>query len=212
MKKILIILPFLFLLSGCHAEYRVHISSKNIQDNLFIYDSIENIDQLNSDDISNTFLTFEGFFTGFKKEFVNTDRRKIGYHYTYELPKDDFSTLSLTRPCYTDFQMDETKEEITIQTSPSLICFEEYKQLEDVSIILTSDYEQITSNADEIKKNEHIWHITKENYQNKPLEIHIQKNKIKKSSSTIWIVPIIIILILIIFIIGTKQKKRKYTE
>lgn len=206
MKKIIPCLILLFL-TGCTAEYRVNITKKSIDDNIFIYDSIDRINEYNQKTAAQEFASFESDLTNFDKTFVNTDRRKIGYQYKTITDSNHYHEESLARKCYDGLFIEKKKKEIKIYTTNEMNCFENYPDLENVSIYLTSEYKVLETNADEVNNDTYIWHINRENFRNKPLKITLQNDTMKS------IVPIIIISIIIVIItfIYLKRNKRIYT-
>ena len=205
MKKLLPCFILLFLLTGCNAEYRITINNDVINDDIFIYDTLENVEQ-NKDKLTDTFLKFEDVHMDFKKTLVNEDRRKIGYRYEYQMNEEIYHETSLARQCYDGIFFDRKENELTIYTTDKMTCFDEYDQLENVTVYLTSNYKVLSSNADEIDEETYIWNINRENFENKPIKITLGEQT-KNSHSFIFIIAFVIGIIGILFFLKQKNKR-----
>jgi hypothetical protein len=123
--------------------------------------------------------------------------------------------MSQIRKCYNDFEFTHNEDKIEIKTSEEFLCKNYYKNVNKISINITSEYEILNSNAD-IKTNDiHTWTITNTNYQNKPIKITLlkKKNIKEKEAQKLEIknilIFIIFILLIIVLIIQKKDKKQK---
>jgi len=197
MKKIIMLLGFVFLCTGCHADYHL-----TIQNNQFL-EKIEII--ANNRDESNILLEDKIPITAF-------------YNYPYQF--NNYALASSVHYCYQSlyFDVSDVSKNVYLHTSSENLCFEKYPYLESVNIIVEVFYPVISSNADEINKNQYIWHIDKNNYREKEIKLSYNSNTLidekqqveneeEKSFSAILIVFSFFILFLLgIFIYNYKQR------
>lgn len=218
--KFLIIILSLFLISGCKAEYNFTINDESISENLFIYDSYDNLNNGNNDQkIEELALEFEDFERGY--DFYNSSRKlekenrnRIGYRYNMDLDLNEYDALSIVRKCYEKVEINKG-EKITINTSDEFLCFDYYKDLDDVTIKMSTDFKEVETNSNLNSDGEYIWNITKETAQNSPIKISIDTTSKEQNSNSINFLKItifgivIITLLIIIFVILKINKKIK---
>lgn len=220
MKKIIMLLITVILLTGCEATYDIHIQEDKITDNIKIFTDSTTVQRANEKDTTKYYdkiLDWENGYDFYERELFTTDT-KTGYHYNYDFNIDEYDAMSQLRKCYDDLNL-TVDSYITIKTTNEFLCSTYYPDVNKIKISITSDYRITTSNADEKNGNTHSWLITRKNYKNKPIEIKINKNipeenkkQEKESIFDLKTILIIIIFILLVIVRLTRgiQLKRNY--
>lgn len=237
MKKVIMLLLILTLLSGCSAVYNIEITDKNIKDELIINNY--NKSEWNSGNpsyktlIDNNYKNFElaidkdtpGYpeihsklkgYIYYNKELINTSDN-YGLKFKYNHKFNDYTKTPLLG-FYNFATIKEKNNNLIIDSGDTKGCylFDNYALLTDLTINIKSNFVVDNNNADEVKDNVYTWHITKDNYKNKTIHIEINKNKkiediLKKEKyeNIINIILVIIGVFIIIFAIRTAVKIRK---
>lgn len=180
MKKIYISLICIFLLSGCSIEYNLSVNNKieeNIisdSDNVDLYKLYKNskIASLYSEYKSSYYyysdnIEDENFSLYKVKDISNSSKYKLGFSYDFDI-SNYYNSTAVNR-CYRYFSVSKEGNNVSILTSSSFNCFDYYEELEKVTINITSYYDVVQSNADQINGKKHTWIITPENASNKPI-------------------------------------------
>ncbi len=202
MKKISILILLIIIITGCQANYNIEINKEKIYETITIEtDSniVTNATQKQIDNFTKEKINWEYGYEFYNKERYNTDT-KIGYKYTYDFNYTEYNILSQISKCYDEFIIEESNSILTITTSDKFICSEYHKSIPNISINISSEYQIESSNADKQENSIHTWNITQSNYQKKPIQIKINKNKLSNNKETKKI-PIKIIIVFTLFII-----------
>ncbi len=101
---------------------------------------------------------------------------------SYKLYGDNSdSLLSVAGPsvCYDNFNVtvDEENNNIIISTSSKNKCFDMYKNLDSITVKLKTNHKVVNSTADEVDLHTYIWKLTRENSNDKPLQITLKRNE-----------------------------------
>lgn len=101
----------------------------------------------------------------------------------YKLSRDDSKSNSLIKiagptMCYDKFNVTEDAENnnLTISTSGENKCFSMYPNLDKITVKLKTNHKVVDSTADNVNMHTYTWNLTRENSQNKPLQITLKKN------------------------------------
>ena len=215
MKKKILILLIILLLTGCKATYNINFDDNKIYDEIEIYENSSTINTANKEqeeEINSLILDWENGYDHYQRELYATDKI-TGYKYTYDFNYDEYDAMSQLRKCYDDFDFTYNSNNIKLTTSNEFLCGTYYPITEEIIINITSKY-KITSNADENENNKHTWIINKNNYKNHPIELTINKNidyedisKEHKLSFKQIFVYIIFISLIVILIIRKRRNK-----
>lgn len=216
MKKIIILLITAILLTGCNATYDINFKKENISDNIKIYtDSkiVNNASQNQITEFKDKLNEWERGYEYYNREIYATDKI-TGYNYTYDFTYEEYDAMSQIRKCYKDFEFNVDNNYITITTSNEFLCNTYYKDVNNFTLTITSEYKILTSNADTKENNVHKWNFNKNNSKNKPLTIKIEKtkpliNNEKKSNISITKILSVILFILIIVVLLIRKKDQK---
>ncbi len=205
MKKIFILFIFVFLLTGCTAEYKLDISKSTIEETISI--DVDN-DKLGTEGIEilkNTKQTVlknnEEYYE--QKFEQNADIFNVNYNYTYETNR--FNGSNFISECFPDHSIANGADVLTISTEGSFTCYNRYgsEKVDNTRIVITTDLDVLDNNADEINGNNYVWEINEENYYDKPIYIQIDKRSfnVEDLILIISIIVGILLLALVIFII-----------
>ncbi|MCI8567956.1 MAG: hypothetical protein HFG48_01400, partial [Bacilli bacterium] len=66
---------------------------------------------------------------------------------------------------------------IIISTSSKNKCFDMYKNLDSITVKLKTNHKVVNSTADEVDLHTYIWKLTRENSNDKPLQITLKRNE-----------------------------------
>lgn len=217
MKKTIILLITLILLTGCSATYDIKFTKENIIDSINIYENSSLTNKATDNDIQQfqeKLGNWERGYEYYKRELYTTDKI-TGYNYSYNFEYNEYDAMSQLRKCYKNFNFTYDDNQIKLTTSKEFLCTTYYKDVSNITITINSDYKITNSNADSKSNNTHTWNINKNNYANKPIELTINKKENyeqeEKSNISIYQILILIIffLLIVILIIRKKDTKRR---
>ena len=201
-KKILLSLIFLFLLTGCTAEYKLDIGKTSIEETISINVDSEKLGTEGIKIIENhNQLVFDDKEEYYESTFNQTDDNfNVNYNYTYD--NNTIESSSFINKCYSENSIVSNENTLTISTEGKFNCYNMYgnEKLENTRIVISTDLEVIDNNADEIEGNNYIWIINENNYYDKPIFIEIDKTE-TGYNSLFLILPIVIVFAILIGII-----------
>lgn len=212
MKKNIILLLSIFLLSGCSVQYNLEISSDNISENIkigkFIATEVKDFEYLTPyailNDVNQKFYLLE-----YSNEVLS-----LSYDYTM----DNFEMSEAFNQCYdmSNFSYDDRYYYILTSNEFKCLSYLGY-EADEVKINVRSRFKVIESNADYVNDDVYTWVINEVNYKNKPINITFDFNEINKetnklSSFSIMLMVIAVLLIgvvvsVIIHLFGKKNNK-----
>lgn len=212
-KKILLSLIFLFLLTGCTAEYKLEINKSSVEETLSI-----NIDgsKLGTEGIklieNNKQLVFDNGQEDYYEQVFEQSNDEFRADYNYEHKNNTFDTTSFISMCYPENSIINTEDTLTISTDGIFACYNMYgnEKVENTRVVISTNLEVIDNNADEIDGNNYIWTIDETNYYEKPIFIEIDKSGV--DFNLISLVVVVIISILIVALIIYLVVRRRYNE
>ena len=217
MKKILMLLIGMILLTGCEAnikynfdqniesnidasfninEYRVFANNNYGNDFGYSEENVlrENIESSRSN--INAFVNNNSTF--YKPISYSTNNgiysEKYKYTYTYSNFKDNY----FLNYCFDNFIMNEEKDAYYIKASGNSSC-------NGAKLIVTSHDRMISNNSDNVKNNDYIWNIKEKNN-----DIYFSISKTPMSTSSTSILYIIYFAIGIVLAFIAYILKRKY--
>jgi len=212
--KSLFLIFILLFLSGCSATYNIEINNNSILEKL----NINNVDinrfknlKLPIDYEIDDFEAFDKKMEGI--EYYNIDTEGNSVDISYYFNNDNFNTSMLFKNCYDSAVYSKDSYELLISTSDKFLCYDEYDELENVTVRINSNYKLINTNADKVSGHNYYWYINKSNKGNKKIMLRLDTTKINKSIfekflSSYLLVPIILIgIVLIVFLILYLLKK-----
>ncbi len=213
MKKRILLILVILLLTGCKATYNINFDSDKIYDEIEIYDDSVKINQANdkdSDKLLEVIMDWENGYDYYNRELYSTDKVS-GYRYTYDFTYDEYEAMTQLRKCYENFDFKVTNDEISLKTSKEFLCGDYYQDTEEIVINIKSKYEIKSSNADKNSNNVYTWTINSSNYKNKPLNLTINKQKEYKATDNkkFNLKGLLLVILFIVLIIILKIRKRR---
>ena len=219
MKKKIILCSLIFLLTGCTANYNIEITKDTINENVQVQLPKSTTTKAQADTYANIETpisqssTQQSFYTTSLDE--DSNNYYLNYNYNHEI--SSFSQSYFASRCYQNIDLEETEDMINLSTSNNFMCIhmDDGAFIETVDINITTDLKVLSNNADEVNGNVYTWHINSSNYQNKPINLEMQKtfdiSDIEVPSSTIYIFIIFgtIFGIFILILLFVKHKTKK---
>lgn len=198
-KKLLIIVPLIFFLTGCNATYNVEIYNDKVRESVITIDESpdtwdekdqygvsyrDKIDKISNYPVpifydaevneNDTIKTSGVRYYKFSK--ISTDK-KLGYKLKYNsFGLSDYSKSSIIRSCYKFFKVLDSDDKIYLSTSLENTCFSNYG-LENLTINIKTNHVVVDSNADIEDGVNYTWNISIEDSKNSPIMLVLEKNK-----------------------------------
>lgn len=207
MKKMLLLF-FILLLTGCSTEVRIVIDEENVSETINIFGLKSEIYQNETlnEDIKTNIEVFEREYEFYDvDEFEN--KNNVGKTYKLSESLELWAELTHLRPCYEKFQLSKTSTNISLETSEEYRCGYLFGA-NDVILIIESDLELVSSNADRVEDNKLIWNINDDNYQNKSINFNFKTTK-KKSNVVTYIIYLTIACLVICVTLFVRKKNNE---
>ena len=215
LKKIILLLPLIALLTGCGSTYEIEFTQEDtIKDTISIFEDnniVKNFTKEDEDKLLNELLDFERGYEHYKRELYTTEK-VTGYKYTYDFTYEEYDAMSQLRKCYEDLTLNVTDNKIELKTQGEFVCATYYKKMPNIEITIKSDYKIENSNANIQDGNTATWKITKNNYKNSPIEITLDKNNTIEEEKSFPIKNIIIIILFLIAVVYILKNRKKYKQ
>ncbi len=172
-KKFILVVILMICLSGCTIEYNVNLSSnlvtEEIKVNNYTVETFPIPVYIDAQGASETNEKVEGV------EYYNISYRNNNTYFNYEFPIQDYTRSTAVNTCLSSFKRDVDNDgNYILNTSSHYSCFDLYPLIENVTINVTLDdsvYMVLDSNADVINNNTLSWKVTRDNYQNKNIQV-----------------------------------------
>lgn len=234
MKKSLIMLTSIFLITGCSATYNITIDESGVNEEL----SIKSESSQESKQVYNYYLPLQYEITNnLEPDIENKKYDGIEYYdskivsvdglnslqYNHKFSLDDYKESSIINTSYSDFDYNlykyNDKDEnsyMRIMTISDPKYFDYYESLEKVIINITTDYEVIINNADSVQNNTYTWTIDPQNLKQIYLIYKIDNknyeepdtNKSTSTSVTTTYFAIVLVLAIIAYIVYRLIKRQ----
>lgn len=182
-RKILTLIIFLILLTGCTSNVNITITPTVIKEDFtileeknIIYDG-QTIDK----DWNLRKRNFEWEHDGYYSIKDISENNMIGREYSFETDYDKWKDLSLLRKCYNGITIEKKQKRVYINTSEVNQCIKLYGNSE-INVNIITNNRVTNNNADKIENDVYTWIINDNNYQNKPISIAIDFSKASESS------------------------------
>lgn len=233
MKKTIILILSVFLLSGCTVNYNLEYIDETFKEHLEIitqkdelFDgqtSVNTIDNYYSN--INLLVDYQAQpgdmpeeeiiknYPTYNKTLINKEYEYgINLDYTYKDIKYENSAIVFTM--FENIQI--TEDSIKLSNGKNI--FNHYDNLDEIIVSFKTDKKVLETNADQSKDNIYYWHINKLNYDKKTIQIKINKDiileeynqKIDTFIKYIFIVlPCLLILGIIFILIKFKNSNKK---
>lgn len=178
MKKILILLTLVVLLTGCSANVNITVTSNNIEEEIIINAYSDR--DTNKAQIYSSFRKYMPVFNNVPLSDTEPDTKKDGveyytrreqdlgsgyrFEYKYKYNFDDYKNSRTVKLGFNSrtIQRNPGDKNIMISTdSGGLKFFEQYPDLETVTVNIKSAYKMIENNADFVNGNVYTWVLRK---------------------------------------------------
>lgn len=165
MKKILMLIVISFFLTGCKVTYSIDIDD-NFNENIIIspsnddeskemseydYNETSYYDPDDFDEEGNKIPGIEYYNQGFNGNTLNFDY-KFG---------DNYHRSAAINACYPSIIYDENKYSVVIESGNDSACFDNYDNLEEITINIKTSKKVIETNAHTNNGNTYTWIINK---------------------------------------------------
>ena len=228
--KIFILFLIVFMVCGCTAEVNLDISKDTVSESVNIT-AYENI--IYSKELLST--SFRNYIPAFAKDLImdeapdtpipgvlyykkNLTDLGSGYrfNYSYDFDINSYEEARTVKEAFKSYniEVDDSNNTISISTdSRGLIYFNNYPELEEVIVNITTDYLVEENNADKVLDNTYTWVFDKDS--KKSIDMLINTKVMSDSSHTSFLnikgvlVPIAIIVgitLLVIIFIALRNK------
>lgn len=206
MKNKFYILLVIILCTGCTAKYEISIKDDKVVEKLNIEETNTSIFDIKTDSgisVRDAFKSFK-LDTDFSKNSAKIEhideKNKLGIVYSNELLLDNYNNSSILNQCYDEPTIDITKNSLYINTGSEFNCFDYYEYLDEIKIVLKTNYKVDSNNADSVRNNTYTWNITKNNYNRKSIELKINRAKTVRDNTYIYILVGIVAVVIVISI------------
>ena len=191
MKKYLILLVCLFLITGCDVTYNLDIDGIKYDETASIIEKYENVDDTRTlDRLYNLFNVYvnKPIPISTLSPFISETNEKVkgvAYYDVKNLSTDDSFGMELIGNFDDTNEMSDSnvlafavgkkdikkdKENVIINVQNFKI-FKQFDNIDNVTVNLKSKNKVISHNADKVSKNIYTWYINKNNYKSKIINI-----------------------------------------
>lgn len=220
LKKLLGLFICILFLTGCTVNYDVTIDEDSFDESI-------SLSFLKSQTSYNDLLVYKNDETpinvhGDENKFYDSQITENFNNYvlTYKY-KHDMNSINdayFIKNCYPNFSLVNSDQMIRISSGNQFMCLngDDGLSADSVSITIKTDMKVISNNADKVSGNSYTWNIDETNYDNKPINLVIQRDMnvqdiiVENDSSftLIFVVITVLVLLLVIFmVIRLKAKK-----
>ncbi len=167
MKKGLLLILSLLIFSGCTAEYNLNIKGNNFNEELvFVGSTQEEKEEIKQYKFwNNAFVDDQvNSETNDKLEGVEYYDQVViedNLHFKYSFMKNNYRMSNIVNSCYKSFNATEVNGKYVISTSKDFLCFDNYPNLEKVTVKINVDFPVKEHNANNVSGNTYIWEIVK---------------------------------------------------
>ena len=218
-KKILFLLFFLLMVTGCSSSYDIEIYNNQVKEKMeFVSTSSYTWDNEVKYGFSYRELLLASYkypYPAFSSTVVDEDDTikldnveyykntlidtsdKLGLMLEYnKFTLDNFNDSSIVKKCYQYFNIIEEEDNIIISTSTTNKCFDEYPLLDTITVNLKTNHKVVNNNATKVEKNTYIWNINKNNLSNINMEVDF--NNKEADNKTILIILGVTCLLIVV--------------
>lgn len=188
MKRVLILIIIILLLTGCKVDYNLTLDDKLIlKENITIFPTMDNdLNELKDfklnipiDKEIDDYSVFKEKIEGIEYYKKNKTDSSINFSYKYKRGDYyDYTESTLTNLAYDYISISKINdEELTLSSSKEFKLFKEYDTLEEVKITIETNYKVLSNNADEISRHKYTWYLTKDNAYGKGIYLKVNPSK-----------------------------------
>lgn len=179
-KRIIFIILFIFLLTGCSTEYNLEFSNKGIKEHVVVNipdssipkkDSNGQIDDRVTPFIENDQYPFFGSYDTIYKKKVNKKNGVTTVTLDYKFTHDNFNKSYVMKGCFSESKYEKDKKSYHLHLYGSFYCMNGDK----VTINIKTNNRVLEHNADKVSGNVYTWYIDKNNKLDTNIKIDISK-------------------------------------
>jgi len=227
--KLLLLITFIFIFTGCTATYEVEIYNDEVRENFSFIETNTSLLDNNYDGAMHDYqsYTYGGLIdfelkndtpvyididsVVYKKKKLSADG--IGINYKASYPLKTYNKSFIGNSSFKYFNFISNNDTYILSTSAGTTVFENYKYLDSVTIHLKTNHKVKDSNADIINGYNYYWEINKNNYKNKSIYLEFYKDKYvfnyENKITIIFIVSIVVAFLIFIVIIFLRRRTNK---
>jgi hypothetical protein len=206
MKKMILLIVCVVCLTGCTLNYEIDFGRTIINENINaemdgnIYEIASSIDgdgfYLEKELVEGKIPSLKGYKDYYSRKIkVENNKSLVDLNYKYSY--DNYENSYILNRCFEDVYVKNTDDYLYVSLGGNFKCFKE----DDVRIKVSSSYDIVKHNADEIKDDYYLWDIKLSEDDNN-VELYISKELKDEEKKSISSIKIIIIIIFIILGIG----------
>lgn len=200
MKKKILMLILLFLVTGCNANYDIEIYNNTVKEDM----SFISLDSLEWDNEAQYGLTYRELvnsstrypYPAFSSTIVDendtikldgveyyknnliSDSTKLGQKLSYhKFTLNNFNDSSIVKKCYKYFNVIEEEDNIILSTSFENKCFDIYPQLDNITVHLKTNHKVVNSNANIVKGYHYTWNLNRDKKDDAAISITLKKDE-----------------------------------
>lgn len=215
MKKVILLLMCIFLLTGCTVNYSLDINDNSIKESASLKISKETLGSEGLAIIKENKdkLTKDG--VPYYKKQVTEGFNDVTIKYTHNYEDLDISSSKFLNQCFRSGKSTIENGVLIIETQAPFQCYNKYgtEKITEATIVINTKLNVLENNADEVNGNKYIWNITADNYYEKTILIKMSMPKgngyLLNDNKTIIMVGISIIVIIFIGIIYMLIRSKK---
>jgi hypothetical protein len=220
MKKVLIPIFCLFILTGCSkVEYNLIVTNDNkIREEIIIpYENTKNNKKIVNNMMKKQQLAYHS--SSLSKDYyynVNLDesnKQKLLLTYSYDYGTNNIINSEAINSCFYKKDIISSDNKFIVKTENISCLKDEYQQIVDevtVSIKVPKNYKNVHNNADKVVGNKYIWYFNNDNYETHYIDLEMDQTqpKVKKTQNDNILILVVVcsIGILIVLFISLKSK------
>ena len=227
MKKIVLFLSLLFLVSGCSINYNLEFSGEDILEEIDFSLTESEYDEWNSNQSekfeedgyvyfnSQQLLAFSDDYEELHKRILNRNGNSYDVNYSYKYNYKNYNRSMVIDSCFSEYNILNKVDYYYVKLDGPFTCF-----YDDMNINIKTDRKVIHTNG-EYNNGVYTWKITEDNFKDFELIFHIDKDEVfdeleviddVKKENNIQISDIIWIIILGAAFVGLIILSKKFKK
>ena len=227
MKKIVLFLSLLFLVSGCSINYNLEFSGEDILEEIDFSLTESEYDEWNSNQPekfeedgyvyfnSQQLLAFSDDYEELHKRILNRNGNSYDVNYLYKYNYKNYNRSMVIDSCFSEYNILNKDDYYYVKLDGPFTCF-----YDDMNINIKTDRKVIHTNG-EYNNGVYTWKITEDNFKDFELIFHIDKDEVfdeleviddVKKENNIQISDIIWIIILGAAFVGLIILSKKFKK
>lgn len=216
MKKVLLFIVCILMLTGCDVEYNLTIDNYSFDEKITLSLLKQDISFENMKDyLKNKIpISNERYETRFYESSIDVHENSYDLVYDYSHDFNSFKQGFFVNNCYTDISIDEEADEINISSGQDFKCLNPDNGLvaDNAKINIKTKLEVLDNNADSVNGDTYTWNIDRNNYETKTINLKLKRTNIKKYDFSFIIYIVIPIIVIAIVFVLAKNKVRKINQ